>query len=489
MNLFKMGAAFPSEAHRERIERYRENKKLFKGEHVDVFNRDDRLSRSARELLYISVNLPGVIAKKSADFLFGEIPTYSAGKEDDAPEQKALERLVRDNQLNTKAYTSALGNAYRGDSFIKIRWGQRYAGALPASVDKFRIFIENQNAEYVFPETFPGDTTSIFAYHIAIPTEVNDGRGRQWFINVESHYPGVIQYAQYSANVTRTYYDGTPREWKIGAEIESARRSVETGVPLPLVVHVPNYTTDDHWAGLDDLTEHKALFDEINARFTAIAEILDKHADPAIMVPTGTLGEDENGNPSFILGRDKVFEIQGKDDAPVSYVTWNGQLQSAFEEVRTLIKLLFMNAEIPEIALGGGDSGTSGSSGLAIKFRMNSLLAKINRKRQFYDVGMKQALLIAQLLEHASSDEKPAYEPTEPTIHFKDGLPKDETEQANVYALLTGTNILSKKSALMELKNLTEAQADVELKRIEYEADRAAELAAKREGANPSIFK
>nr|WP_082053341.1 phage portal protein [Paenibacillus sp. VKM B-2647] len=486
--MFDIGAVFPPYSHRRRIRRYRENKKLFLGAHYDVFQSNDRLSHSQKELLYLSVNLPGIIAKKSADFLFGEVPTYSAGREDNAPEQKALERLVSTNHLNTMAYKSALGNAYRGDSFVKIRWGQKYNGALPSSVDPFRVFIENQNAEYVFPETMPGDATQIMVFHIAIPVEVKDDRGRRdWIISVESHYPGFIQYAQYRANVKANETDGTPTEWKIYAEIEEARRTVETGVPMPLVVHIPNYTTDDNWEGIDDLTEHKSVFDEINNRLSKIADILDKHADPALVVPSGTLAEDENGNATFVTGRDKVFEVMGKDDVTPSYVTWNGQLTAAFEELRTLIKLLLINAEIPEIALGSGDSGTSGSSGLAIKFRMNSLLAKINRKRQYYDKGLKEALLIAQMLEHARSGRKPAYD--EPKINFKDGLPDDDAEQANIYAIRTGGKAtVSRKTALMKLDGLTEEQADAEIKRMEDEEKAAAEIAAKVDGVNPTIF-
>lgn len=486
MSMFNIGAVFPPEAHKDRIKRYRENRRLFKGEHYDVFHRDNRLTSSQKEIVYLSVNYPGIIAKKSADFLFGEAPTYSAGRDDESEEQKALERFISTNHLNIKAYQSALGNAYRGDSFIKIRYGQRYAGAVPANVDPFRIIIENQSAEYVYPESMPNNAGEIFAYHIAIPVEVKDRGGRsEWLINVESHYPGVIQYAQYRANVTGTEVDGTPTEWKINGEVESARRSDETGVSLPLVVHIPNYTTDDgDWSGLDDLTEHKPIFDEINNRLSLIASILDKHADPAIVVPTGTIGEDELGNSLFVTGRDKVFEVSGKDDVSPFYVTWNGQLTSAFDELRLLIKMLLSTSEIPEVALGGGDSGTSGSSGLAIKFRMNSLLAKINRKRQFFDKGLREVLVIAQLLEHARSATKPKYEVVDPKIHMKDGLPKDELEQANIYAIRTQNQTISRKTALMKLDGLTEQQADAEMKRIEDEAN----ADAARNAARPSLF-
>src|SRR5690606_41979749 len=82
--------------HEERIERYRKNKKLFKGFHYDVFERvHNRLSKNQRNLVYIAVNLPGLICKKSADFLFGESPTYSAGRsEEHTSELQSRENLV-----------------------------------------------------------------------------------------------------------------------------------------------------------------------------------------------------------------------------------------------------------------------------------------------------------------------------------------------------------------------------------------------------------
>ncbi|QGG47700.1 hypothetical protein [Heliorestis convoluta] len=79
------------------------------------------------------------------------------------------------------------------------------------------------------------------------------------------------------------------------------------------------------------------------------------------------MGEDERGNPIFRVGIDKVFEMMGKDEVIPQYITWDGQLQAAFTELEHLIKMLLINAEIPEIVLGVGDAGTSGASGLAIK--------------------------------------------------------------------------------------------------------------------------
>ena len=472
--MFTIGAYYPDPAHRARIRRYKKNRKLFLGLHHDVFQLvQNRLSHRRNELVYISANLPGIICKKSADFLFGESPIFSAGKEDSTPEQLALNRLIEDNDIHITNYESALGNAYRGDSFYKIRYGQNYGGQINAEIDPFRVFIEAQNAEYVFPETLPGDANKILAYHIAYPLLVKYSDGEKGILNVESHYPGVIQYSKWRLNPMVVTADNEITEWIISAEIPDGRKTVETGVSFPLVVHVPNYSTDESWEGIDDLSEHRALFDEINHRISQIANILDKHADPAIAVPAGTMGEDEEGNPIFRVGVDKVFELLGKDDLAPQYITWDGQLQSAFSELEKLIDILLINAEIPSVALGQGDSGTSGSSGLSIKWRMNSLLAKINRKRQYYDKGLKQILYVAQLLEQSRLGTID-YQPTLPKIKFNDGLPDDETEMANVMAIRTaGKQTISQKSAIMWLDSLTEEQADAELKRIQDEAEAA----------------
>lgn len=128
-----------------------------------------------------------------------------------------------------------------------------------------------------------------------------------------------------------------------------------------------------------------------------------------------------------------------------------------------------MKAEIPAVALGVGDAGTSGSSGLAIKWRLNSLLAKINRKRQYYDKGLKRIFTIAQLLE-TDRRTKVDFKPFKPQIKFKDGLPEDEMEKATIMQTRTGAKpTLSQKRAIMELENVTEEQAQIILDELEDE--------------------
>ncbi|MDT2262164.1 hypothetical protein P7H06_25450 [Paenibacillus larvae] len=77
------------------------------------------------------------------------------------------------------------------------------------------------------------------------------------------------------------------------------------------------------WEGIDDLSEHKAIFDEIDNRLSQIANI-DKHADPAMAIPTGSLEEDDDGQPIFRAGRDKIFEVDKDEPLLPKYITWDG---------------------------------------------------------------------------------------------------------------------------------------------------------------------
>lgn len=459
--MFQTGGHYPPKHHLKRIQRYHENLHLFLGDHHLVFEKyGSRLNQIQRDLYYVSVNIAGLICKKSADLLFGESPVILARGEENSPEQIAIERLTDENSFLISCYESALGNAFRGDSFFKIRYGTEYEGLS----SEFKVWIEPQNAEYVFPETHPMDGAKIVAYHLAYPIE----KGK--VLHVESHFPGRIVQRQFEIKPTLTSPEGRILQWGIGEEIPGAYQETRTGVPHPLVVHIPNYALDHTWRGIDDISEVRPLLNELNHRLSLVASILDKHSDPSMVVPSGSLSEGEDGQPVFHAGRDKVFEVASREEILPTYITWNGELQSCFESIRTILDMILMVAEIPPVALGKDNSGTSGATGLSIKFRMQSLLSKINRKRQYYEKGIRKIYALAQQLEHAKASAKYPIKPIQ--IMFKDGLPNDDYEQAQIHSLLTGGKAtLSQFTAIQNMYGYTDEQTQKEIERIHQEGE------------------
>lgn len=475
--LFVKGEYFPLEDHQERIAKYVRNEKLAKGYHKDIF-----FDTSKKNDFYISANFAGLITRKSADFLFGEVPVISSGKDSKSLEQETIDRITTTNNMHRLNYQQALISAITGDAFYKVRFGQEYGGAFPKEFDPKRVLIEAVDPKKVFPQTHPFDKAKIVCYHIAEPIKVDPSRN-EWTLFVESHFANKIIYRQFKLSVFQTDRYGNVVLFKIGDELPEGYEEQITGVPVPLVVHVANYNDGIDWKGEDDISEHLALFDEINNRISQIGAILDKHADPAIAVPTGLLQEDGEGNTYFQVALNKVFEVMGSEDIIPQYITNNNpQLDQAFKELEMLVEFLLSTTEIPAVAIGLKDSGTSGNSGLSIKWRMNSLLAKINRKRQFFEDGLKRVYMIAQMLEQYADPAIGKHEVVVPQIKFNDGLPQDDTEIANRMAIRTnGAQTLSRKTALMVMDGLTEEQAEAEIKRIDDEAEASS-------FAEPSIF-
>jgi hypothetical protein len=469
-DLFIKGEYFPLTDHDMRIQKYRRNEKLAKGDHEHVF-----MNSAEKNEKYLSANFAGLITRKSSDFLFGEEPIISSGKESQSTEQKALDRFTEENKMHRLNYQQSLLAATLGDCFYKIRYGQEYSGAFPETFDPKRLIIEGIDPKKVYPQTSPWDKSKIVCYHIAEPMLVA-GTSDKWNLYVESHYAGKIVYRQFELDLFRTNKFGEIELFKIGNEIPSGYDEESTGVPVPLVVHIANYNDGIDWHGQDDISEHIKLFDEINNRISQISTILDKHADPAIAVPTGLLQVDGEGNTYFNVAVNKVFEVMGKEDIIPQYITnSNPQLTEAFKELETLLEFLMSTTEIPPVAVGLKDAGgTSGNSGLSIKWRMNSLLAKINRKRQFFDEGIKKVYVIAQMLEAYANPSVVDYELTVPKITFNEGLPKDDLETSQRMNILTNASqLLSQKTAIMQAFGLTEEQADAEIERIREEKEAA----------------
>jgi len=475
-DLFVTGEYYPLTGHEERIEKYRRNEKLAKGDHVGVFRNEDK------ERNYVFANFAGLITRKSADYLIGEEPAISSGKDSNSKEQEALDRITESNNMHRLNYQQAIRCAVTGDVFYKIRFGQLYSGAFPESYDPKRGIIEGVDPSKVYPQCSPFDKSKIVVYHVAEAVQPDPSEDK-YVLYVESHFAGKIVYRQFELTVFQTDRYGNVLQFKIQDEIPSGYRVQNTGVPIPLVVHIPNYADGTDWQGQDDLSEHMAIFDELNNRLTQLASTLDKHVDPALAVPTGLLQEDGEGNTYFNVAMNKVFEVMGKEDIIPQYIqNPNPQLDQAFKEVDMLLEFLLSASEIPAVAVGLKDSGTSGNSGLSIKWRMAGLLAKINRKKAFFEDGLKRVYLIAQMLEQYADSSLKAYEVTTPVIKWKEGLPQDETDTASRMAILTnGSQLLSQKTAIMQAFGLTEEQADAEIKRIEDEREAAMV-------ADPSVF-
>lgn len=447
------------------------------------------------EKLYIACNIMDVLLTKPSDLLVGEPPTYESGNPDDSPEQKALNRIVEENDLNARIHELVIGAGYRGDSFIKVRYGlPQDFSAIPDNLKVPDVphepIIEPVEPSMVFPELARGSRKKFKAINIAWVEMVE--KRNNWvmaklsreetdevpILNVERHIPGYILYERYALQTNGVDNEhGAPIEvYTIGERVPTGRESdiVETGVARPLVFHVPYKSVDDRWSGISGIEKSESLLAAINDRLVQIDYILWKHSDPAVYGPDTPDIVEEDGRTVRFGGN---YIPVPKGDVTPAYLTWNSQLEGAFKELNYLLGMVFQMSETPQWLFGttlagdsGGGTGTSHTDSGAIKARFMPILAKVNRIRVHVDRAVRDALWTAMELENFANqgvDGFEAYEPIYPKITWADGIPTDEREQAEIAQIRTGGKpTLDVRTAIKRLDGLDDSHASAMITRI-----------------------
>jgi len=496
--LFQTGAYYPPIDDLPRIAKYRRGRTIFNDYYSEAayLGNHQVLQRAAKILadtpqapqldkLYIAVNLMDILLTKPADLMVGEPPSYESGKPDDSVEQQAINRTVENNDLNVLIHESVIGNGYRGDAWIETRYGyyDDFSALpetrIPENAETGPI-IEHIRADYVFPETSRGNVKKFKAVNIAWVEWVETENDEKPFLNVKRHLPGYITYERFALHTPTINNEfGVPIQvFTIGERVPTGRETdvEETGVPVLLVDHAPYKSVDDDWKGISGIEKLESVLAAINDRITQIDYILWKHSDPTLYGPDleGATGASQRFGGRYIP--------LTKDDATPGAITWNGQLDAAFKELDLLIGIVFQMSETPQwlfgttMAADKGGTGTSHTDSSSIKARFMPIISKVKRIRVHYDKAIRNALWKAQLLENAANEGvagfKP-YTPVYPTINWKDGIPRDEKELAEIMQIRTGGKpTLDQHSAIKIESEVDDQKAQEIIDRIQADEER-----------------
>jgi hypothetical protein len=449
-----INSVFPPQADRLRLSQYDYFANLFTGNHFEAFNikigDDERFSREWKKLRYTVVNFAGLISKITADMLFSEPIAISVPDGD----QEYVEGLWRENNMDAQCYESALSNSYLGDALFKLRIGRR----TPAD-KKTSLIIEDITPRIYFPNV---DDFNVRAQPdkemLAWVFEVSGAK----YVRMEIHTPGKIENKVYNLKGDKL---GTEQPLTIlGGTVNKVEL---TRVDFSLLQHVVNWKTGDRHFGISDYYDLDSLFYAINNRMSKVDNILDKHSDPILTVPPGILDEKGRVKKSQ-LG---VIEIQEGETGKPEYVVWDASLDNAFKQIEKLTEFMYMVGEVSPDVLGLGE-GVS-DSGRALKFKLMRTIAKVARKKLYYDYALKQMLYKAQVLAKAWGTEvegkKLQGEPVMPEIEWADGLPEDMVEQLDNEIKAVDAGLKSKKDAIISLYNVDEATAEKMVKEKDKE--------------------
>jgi inorganic pyrophosphatase len=437
---------FPYDNSRRRLGDYEYFMRLFMGEHFEAFNiriNDEKYTKEYSKLRYIMVNFAGLISKVVADFLFSEPPKFYSDEGDDA-QTEYLEALIHENNLNAQNYESALSNSALGDAVYKIRIGERVKGD-----GKPTVIIEDFTPSIFFPKV---EGFNVRQTPDTIELAWTFFKGKDKYLRKEIHTIGKIENQVWSMEGNKIM---TKQDVSILGDPD-LKEFEDTKIDRHLIVHIPNWKTGNRFFGISDYADLDKLFYAVNNRFTKIDNILDKHGDPILTVPQGVLDEKGNVNKKS-LG---VIEIVDGDTGKPEYIVWDAKLESAFSEIEKLTDMVLMIAEISPDVLGMGKGITD--SGRALKLKILRTIAKVARKKLYYDRGLKEVLYTAMLVAKAHNVKVGDLDPIDPfvpEIEWQDGMPIDMAEQVDIEAKRLDSGTTTKADAIGRLDGVDEETA------------------------------
>lgn len=453
---FDLAKVFPYPSEQHRLHAYQHNDLLLNSNHYQAFaiQAEKGFTDRYAKLRYVIANFNSLVAKVSADLLFGEAIRINAEENQDW-----IESLMWNSGLNAQLWESAVSNAALGDAVLRVR-----------TIDN-EIRIEDVDPAIYFPHyDEKNPRRPLTKQELAWVVDLSEkGKAPDKYLIREIHTVGMVEMKTYKLKDSDSASGGMEIELEIPVADFNARAGtsyvpqVETGSTMMLLFHVPNTRLrgNKQFFGQSDFTPLESLQFALNNRLTKNDNILDKHSDPIVSVPEGILDEKGNVRKEAL----SMIEVPDGGQQP-QYITWNANLDAAFKQIDKLVEFMFMVSETSPDILGLGNGGGQAESGRALKMRLIRSLAKANRKRRYYEHALKQAFWAAQEISRVKGytvDNKRVTEVIDVSIDWQDGLVNDTLEQAQEAVLKVEGGLMSRKTAAMQLEGWDEERAQQEI--------------------------
>lgn len=484
------GKAFPPPVEAGRIQRYRQNAHLFDGDHfadpefrtrtpfgmvddvpVNLYLKcAERISQvigNFEEVVSFPtlLNYQRLMSLKMADLVCGEYPTISGVT---AAENAAIQDVRDMSDFDAKLYSTVIDISRYGDALWRMY--KDYDGRM-----NFTCWDPTQ----WYPIVAQDGTNAIKAHCLCwIVNKSEDVLNPDFYLNVQIHSNNPKDIGYYEHREFKMNASGT----MIGDQVSSKR--VPTGLDRCAVFHIRAFAVTNSVYGYDDYMTVDSILAEIMARVGQISAILDKHADPNITGPVSMLEVDPKTG-EYHLRAGKFFAVSPGEEHP-EYMTWDGQLTSAFKQLEFLVNQMYILSEMGAAILGGQDGSSQAISGTAMRFKMVNPLAKARRIANSMTLPVRK--LFSSLSVSAEVDEKMFDHPedtvnpegADPTttppvqpkplqlpipyrkisVFWADGLPDDPRENIENCKLASGeTKMMPLEKAIMEFFGRSQEEA------------------------------
>lgn len=344
---------------------------------------------------------PRLMTIKTVDMVIGEPPTINA----QADEKEIMTQIIRDIRSS-----SQLNSVMRSALIDYSRFGVTVLRVFKDDSGKAKVTAWDPREWY---PVFYSDGTKRIKYNVLGWRHSNN------LLTVQIHETAT---GAYEERILRLSQD---------SHIEAVvfAKKYNTSSKKKLCFALVNTPTTTNPLGVGDYEIINGLLQKAIARLCAILRVLDEHADPSMSGPSSLLETTSTGERVFKTS--KYYAIGDEEKQP-EYIVWKAELESSFKAFETLIKHIFILSEMGEAFLGTSEGTGNVVSGSAMRFKLVSPLEKARRIAHTLTEPFKEIISSLLFIEGHS------IEPLNLNISWRDSLPKDPREIAELSRLESG---------------------------------------------------
>jgi hypothetical protein len=462
LTFLDVGQQFPPASEVERLKRYSENEKLFETDHADChkeiyeqcFRRITRVVGNFENYVCFPVilNYQRLLSLKTADLICGEYPRITCQDQADTDE---ITTLRAETNFDENLFPTVIDLSRFGDAIWRIYKDE------DTSRGTFTVWTPKEWFPVVKNDGTKKITHQVLAWRVDLGTKDN----HNWHLYAQIHTVGQYEKREYQMDS-----DGK----KISRLLSTS--TVGTGLQTNAVIQLSNIRTSSTIYGHDDYWPIDSLVSEAIVRVAQISEILDKHADPVLTGPASMLSVNTDTG-KLELKRGKFYAYSPGEEPP-EYMVWDGQLDAAFKQLDFIIQQLYIISEMGAALLGAMEKTGQAISGTAMRFKMVNPIIKARRLSN----GM--LLPTRKLVSSMLSLNGKEIDGNKISVVWKDGLPNDPREQAEIARLVTGlTEVMPLMEAIMEYFEKTPEEAKKWIESIKADQKDFAEIRSKSSGS------
>jgi hypothetical protein len=473
LSFLDVGRKWSPPADKDRLERYDQNRKLYEGDHDEVFgNWHKTLRQDLNASIELVINFPRRLSNLWASLLVGEPPVLKLPKERQGDEE-AKQRL-------TDLASRGIIEAFRECVLDMSRYGD---GLLKARLDEDGPVIEAISPEIWFPVVSRSNIREITHHVLAwkfqeakpdglwaeVARQTGFSSGINDYLYIEVHERNRVEYRLH--HLTAGGYIGKEVDEEKRQELFPDWQPDETHGAGFLVVHVPNPRATNRLYGYDDYKDLEgplSLLETTLAQWHAVNEL---HGFPVMAGPPIEPPEADSTEAIMVATGERYITVDpGAEGQVPSYIQRDLNVESLKTLADYIKEWMFVVSNTSPTAFGISETGYA-ESGTSLALRMQNETERASEMRLFLDPAAKEIIRVATALESSGAEIENA------DIGWRDGLPTDDNEQKDRWTALVAAKLASRKRAIMHLYDLSEEEADAELEAIEQDVPALPETA------------